>query len=494
MKRIKHFLTIVLFVGLICFNGMTVEAKELEVCRLCKGSGEYLCSWCNNAGTVVCDGCGGAGGSKCQGDTYKGNSCDNGYYICKSCNGDGKKRTGDGDIVDGVCGNCNGAGQLRCVVCSTGNTPGWNACTGCEGDGISFCHSCSAAREIGYKCIKCTGTGYVLLANPMPPDEANDGIKNVPENGDHIVIDEEWHYYIYGQNSNGIFPVETVDSTMKPEPPTDGDSALSNKEEKTEVESVSQNDIIPDNRHSNYEIQPVMSDGTERNSYATIEVDKMSEEEQAYYTSLGEDELNRKLTNVRQILASAQPGIYEEGTEELINSIAVQNGYNTLEEGRIIPLYFEGHEDLGFPIAVRVYLEKGMLDGGTELYIYHICDNQKIEFLGKAEYCTYDDGSVESILFYTTGFSSFFTASSELNTIVPTVTDSSENISGVENNFDKVAENEAENRLGGIVAAKMYYIPWIVAVVVLLIFVIRMTIKKNIYVARKGKHIKERID
>ena len=160
MKRTKHFLTIVSFVGLIFFSGITVYAKDLEQCRLCGGSGAYYCVWCNNAGTVVCDGCGGNGGNKCEGDTYKGNSCDNGYYVCKSCNGDGQRRNGDGDIVDGVCGNCNGAGQLRCVVCSTGNTPGWNACTGCEGDGISSCHSCTTSRAIGYKCPKCTGTGY----------------------------------------------------------------------------------------------------------------------------------------------------------------------------------------------------------------------------------------------------------------------------------------------------------------------------------------------
>ena len=489
MKKIKYSLMVFLFAGLLFFSNVTVHAKELEVCRLCKGSRDYYCSWCNNAGTVVCDGCGGVGGSKCQGDTYKGNSCDNGYYVCKSCNGDGKNRTGDGDIVDGVCGNCNGAGQLRCVVCSTGSTPGWNVCEGCEGDGISFCHSCTAAREIGYKCIKCTGTGYVLLANPMPPDEDNDGIKNVPVNGDHIVIDEEWHYYIFGQNSDEIFPIETVPSTTDPEQSADGDSVSSNKEEKTEVESVSQNDIVPDNRHTNYEIPVVTSGETRENTSTTIEVGRMSNEEQVYYASLGEDELNRKLTNVRQILASVQPGIFEEDTEELIYNIAAQNGYNTLEEGRILPLYFEGHEDLGFPIAVRVYLEKGMLDGGTELYIYHICDNQKIEFLGKAEYCTYDDGSVESILFYTTGFSSFFTAASELNTIIPFISDSSDTVYGVENNIDKVVENEVENRLGGIVEAEMYYIAWIAAVVVLLIFVIRTAIKKICYkerLAHKG--------
>ena len=467
MTRMKCFLAIFLCVGLLCFSNITVYAKELEICRLCGGSGDYYCVWCNNAGEVVCDGCGGTGGSKCQGDVYKGNSCDNGYYVCESCNGDGKRRTGDGEIVDGVCGNCNGAGQLRCVVCSTGNTPGRNACTGCGGDGISFCHSCTPAREIGYKCIKCTGTGFVLLANPMPPDSDNDGIKNVPQYGDHIVVDEEWHYYIYGQNPGEIFPVETVPPTIAPEQPKE-ESVLSDKEEKTEVESAPQNDIVPDNRHTNYEIPTITSGEAKEITSATIEVGRMTNEEQAYYASLGEDELNRKLANVQQILASAQPGVFEEGTEELIYNIAAQNGYNTLEEGRILPLYFEGHEDLRFPIAVRVYLEKGMLDGGQDLYIYHICDDLTIEFLGKAEYCTYDDGSVESILFYTTGFSSFFTTASELNTIIPVTSDSSETETGVENGLEC------------IVGGKMYYIACIAVVAVIWILVIRPAIKKQI--------------
>ena len=40
---------------------------------------------------------------------------------------------------------------------------------------------------------------------------------------------------------------------------------------------------------------------------------------------------------------------------------------------------------------------------------------ETIESLGKAEYTIYDDGSVESITFYTTSFSSFFTSTTELS-------------------------------------------------------------------------------
>lgn len=441
MKRTKHFFTIVSFVGLIFFSSITVYAKDLEQCRLCNGSGAYYCVRCNNAGTVVCDGCGGNGGNKCEGDTYKGNSCDNGYYVCKSCNGDGQRRNGDGDIVDGVCGNCNGAGKLPCVACSNG-TLGWKNCTRCYGAGVASCQSCTTSRAIGYKCPKCTGTGYVLVANPMPPESDNDGIKNVPQNGDRIVINEKANYYFYGQSAEKIYALETDFETM-------------------EQEQSNGNESVPSNK---VEVEPE----TEKTSYAAVEIGKMSNEEKTYYVSLDEEELNRKLANVQQIVASAQPGMFEEGTEEIIYNIAEQNGYNTLQEGRILPLYFEGHEDLGFPIAVRVYLEKGVLDGGTELYIYHIADDQTIESLGKAEYCTYDDGSVESILFYTTGFSTFFTASFEVNTIIPVISDSSETT--VENNIDEVVATEVENATS--------YIVWIVVAGVLLIFVARVIVRK----------------
>ncbi len=487
MKRMKQLLTIFIWVGLLCFPNLTVCAKELEGCRQCSGAGGYHCVWCDNAGEVVCDGCGGTGGSKCQGDTYKGNSCDNGYYVCKSCNGDGKNRTGEGNIIDGVCGNCNGAGQFRCIACSNG-TPGWHACTRCEGDGITSCQGCIPAREIGYKCPKCTGTGYIRVGiYEINHPEINDGVQNVPEKGDHIIIDEEWHYYIYGQNSEEIFPIETVPSTIKPEQTTDGDSMPSNKVEEAEVELESQNDVVPDNRHTNYEIPTVTSDGTKGNTSATIEVGRMSNEEQAYYTSLEEDDLNRKLANVQHILASAQPGRFEEGIEDLINSIAEKNGYNTLEEGRILPLYFEGHEDLGFPIAVRIYLEKGVLDGGTDLYIYHICDDKTIEFLGKAEYQTYDDGSVESILFYTTGFSSFFTAASELNTIIPAITDDGEALYDMENNIEKVMTNEIENGLGAATKTQTHRWVLIGAIVVLLIVVIAVVTRNKYKGTGDGK-------
>lgn len=425
MRGMKHILKICLFIYVLYIADIMVSAKELEVCRLCNGSKDYHCSGCNNVGEVVCDGCYGAGGSVCPGDSYMGNSCDKGYYICASCNGDGKMRTGDGEIVEGLCGNCNGAGKHRCIVCSNG-TPGWNECTRCVGDGMAECQRCIAARKIGYKCPKCTGTGFCLLENPMPPDEYNDGVRNIPKKGDHIIVDEEWHYYIYGDG---------IDN---------------------------ENKVTPDDRNSNYDIPSVSVDGTEVNSSAIIDISKMTNEEQLYYASLDEEELNRKLANIQQILASVKPGTYGENSEELIKNIAKKNAINSLEEGRIVPLYFEGHEDLGFPIEVSVCMEKGMLDGGTRLYVYHICNDGKIELLGDAEYSTYDDGSVENISFYTTGFSSFFTSAKELEIVDANISDDLEGVKAEINDIGKDEEDKEGNGTKHFV--------WIVTLIVVVIF------------------------
>ena len=177
--------------------------------------------------------------------------------------------------------------------------------------------------------------------------------------------------------------------------------------------------VIPPDRNQDFEIPPAESGGAEKTASAAVEVGKMTSEEQEHYAGLTDEELNGKLVNVQSILQTVRPGEFAADTEELINDVAELNGIDTLEEAKIFPLSFEGHEDLGFPIAVTVRLEKGVLKGDSDLFVYHILEDRSIESLGKAEYTTYDDGSVESITFYTTGFSSFFTSSKELNIDIP---------------------------------------------------------------------------
>lgn len=173
--------------------------------------------------------------------------------------------------------------------------------------------------------------------------------------------------------------------------------------------------LVPGDRNSDFEISIPKDSNNPASPSVRVEMGRMAEEERKFYAELSEEELALILTNVRTIVASAEPGRSDYDTDELLNSLAAHNGYETLEEGRLFPLYFEGHQEIGFPVHVTVNIEKGLLDGGSELYVYHIAKDGAIELLGKAEYITYDDGSIESISFYTSSFSTFFTSAKELD-------------------------------------------------------------------------------
>ena len=599
MKKLIRILALALIGVMFCGSFATIAyAKDLEECHNCNTTGEFHCKVCNNTGEVTCGGCGGEGKSKCTGESGKG--CDDGYYTCPNCNGDGKMRNGAGEVLDeGVCGNCNGSGKMRCVVCHT--VPGWNICNGCDGKGKQECSGyCMDSKAVGWKCPDCMGAGYLLTGNPMPPPEVNDGIQNVPVEGDLIWIDDKSYVYSNGSVSSepasyhnisfgtgswkigdvtvtadktGTQKISTIEiitlTNFDPDTMevrvgvgaedrfglilkvTNGKTSISANDhddhnggipydlnfmvfekeavpggnegddennnngdnpnqagkyivwfgegswkigdvtvtaDKTNGQYLTETDIItltnfdpdtmevrveaedgfrttllvnngktsisantnngpvatdivfsvvakeaspggnedgeepiviPPDRNQDFEIPPAESGGAEKTASAAVEVGKMTSEEQEHYAGLTDEELNGKLVNVQSILQTVRPGEFAADTEELINDVAELNGIDTLEEAKIFPLSFEGHEDLGFPIAVTVRLEKGVLKGDSDLFVYHILEDRSIESLGKAEYTTYDDGSVESITFYTTGFSSFFTSSKELNIDIP---------------------------------------------------------------------------
>lgn len=445
IKKIQKLLTLIVIFSVFCGSfHIIVKARELEICGLCGGNGDYYCETCKDTGEVVCDGCGGAGGSKCIGDTYKGNPCDNGYYVCPSCDGDGLSRPIPADGNPGPCGNCGGAGILRCISCSNGE-PGWHSCEGCEGDGIKECYvgTCEVSRQYNGNCPKCKGTGYILVGNPMPPLESNDGIANVPAEGDYIVTnDKTWEGYVYGGGDVDADTSNVIESVAE-NSPHENNTPENNTPETNLVDdsdTLSSVSAVPDNRNENYEI-PLSAEEKSLAS-AVIEIEAMSAEEQMYYASLSDEELNQKLTNVQQILGSVQPRRFEDGTEELVRDIAKQNGYSTLEEGGILPIYFQGHEDLGFPIAVDVHIEQGVLNGG----------------------------SVQTIRFYTTGFSSFFTSEKELDIAMPVMSDTGE-LSVETGNNPENAEREAES-----------YFPWgvvVFAFVIAIIIYVVIDVKRN---------------
>lgn len=410
MKTIKRYVTVLFVAVLLCgVFEIIAYAKELEPCRLCGGKGDYHCVSCGNTGTVTCRGCNGTGVWHCPGEDGKG-KCNNGYYTCKSCNGDGKNRSGDGNIIEGSCGNCSGKGKIECWTCHGNPT---QACDKCGGTGKEECQvgTCKVSRKYNWKCPDCKGTGFILVGNPMPPKESNDGVRNVPKTGDYIVTnDKTWAGYKYGGESKND---TSSKSTVSKETQSKTDVKSAPGEEPQENADF----VLPENRNTVYEI-PMASQSDK--ARATVETDKMSDKEQLHYAELSEEKLGEILSAVRTIVSTAKPGESDKQTKELIKLIAENNGIDTKENGQFFPITFEGHQDIGFPIKVSVTLESGELAGGGDIFVYHITEDGGIEPLGKAEIITYPDGSVEELSFYTTGFSSFFTARKELNTEIKT--------------------------------------------------------------------------
>lgn len=471
----------------------TYAAKWLEVCRLCGGNGNYYCQNCKNTGLVVCDGCKGSGTWICSGEDGKG-PCDKGYYVCPSCHGDTYLRNGDGiippDAIPGSCGTCSGKGKIECWHC---HGTGGGICDGCNGTGKSECvvGTCQVSRHYNWHCPNCKGTGYILTGNPMPPLENNDGIRNVPEEGD-MVFTAEYNgaYYIYGSNQSGNVtsdddmtkPTQNQDVTEpvtepKPDRPDEVTTEANPGKQDKDLHPVDMS-VLPSDRTTDYDLIVQEEGDASVNATVRIDIGKMSSDEQRIYTTLGEKELAGILSNVKDIVSSAEPGRSDKETDKTLESIAKTNGYDSLNDGRIYPLYFEGHQEIGFPVLVSVNIKEGELNGGTEIYVYHIADSGTIENLGKADVITYNDGSVKQIAFYTSSFSTFFTASKELE--LETDTDSKEPVITV---GEKPSDAEGTNARNN--ASSVNYSFVIILVSVLVVGCLSMVMFLYVYKRKK---------
>lgn len=317
---------------------------------------------------------------------------------------------------------------------------------------------CKKARAVGYKCPYCMGAGY-MLTNFWPGE--NDGKQNKPANGDQIW--ENGKYTIYGggsgqsgNNSHVENNSQASDNQKKTNPPTIEETkrittTIATTETSSKTETTKSSILLPGDRGSDFSLTPNLEEDKQAKASASIEVGKMSQKESSYYASLSDEELGNKLTKVQKIVNTANPGKFDTGVQEALDKIVKQNNMKSLKEGRILPIYFEGHENLGFPVKVQVKLNKGVLDGGCDLYMYHVTESGNVEDLGKVEYSTYNDGSVQSIAFYTTGFSSFFTSGKQLD-VAKSEKIFEETFSALETNT-KNAGNETIFIIIGIVAA-----------------------------------------
>ncbi len=206
---------------------------------------------------------------------------------------------------------------------------------------------------------------------------------------------------------------------------------------------------VPGDRNSDYEI-PADENAEAR---ARIEVGAMTAEQQLYYAGLSDEDLAEIINDIQNVVGSADPGRMEDGAGELLSKIARKNGIESLKEGRLYPIAFVGNESFSFPVKVTVKLGAGELDGGRDIYVYHVKESGEIELLGKSEYCTYPDGSIESLSFFANEFDLFFTADRELDVSSLDVTSDS-------------AEEPNEFNPTGIIIAAVVGVSAIIAVVI----------------------------
>lgn len=476
MKKPISLISLVISLTLIvAFTAFPVEAKILHQCHCCGGDGIYTCDAVDcKDGKLPCGRC------NSTGQTIEMCGDCNGTGKCRLCQGTGK-RLGD-DTID--CDNCNGTGQ-----CQGG--PGWGPCT--QGQYYNQCPDCTGERVVWHnnewciyarnhdgQCPSCKGTGYGGDGREGTP---NDGVSNVPRAGDGIYY-LDGSYAIYGggysggesgSNGNGTTSTPSENTTQPPVTTDPGPSQTEPPQQNNQPETdfpPADMTLLPEDRNSDFDIPLSNEPDRTITSSVRVEMGKMTDEEQKYYAGLPEEELAQILTNVRTIVASAEPGRSDSKTDELLNSLASQNGYESLPEGRLFPLYFEGHQEIGFPVRVTVSVEKGLLDGGADLFVYHIAEDGTIELLGKAEYGTYEDGTIESISFYTSSFSTFFTSAKELDTDISVVTGDSESTDDV----GSTAENENPPR------------SWLVLFVVLMSVIVVLLVV-TIVLRRKRKKV-----
>lgn len=424
-------------------DGTIPQDAQPGTCGQCGGKGKLECWNCHGKGYNTCDRCGGSGKVECQNENCKVSRTIG--WKCRYCMGAGYMLTNFWQENDGVQNKpvkgdliwVNGKSMI--YGDSSGNASGSNSGPDAsqsgtfDSNGANIPHDPNTGRdfiwyvdlgsgtwEIDGKTVTvkrggAAATGvvdlkfYENIELAGIPENARVRVFLLGDNGFRAELEMSGNREVaVGRNLSGntVIPFRvrlSVEQVFDTEPNDPG--------ERVEPDMS----ILPDNRHSDYTI-PIPED-PERpvSASARLEMGKMSDDQQRYYAELPEEELASILTNVRAIVTSAEPGKAEAGLEKALDAIAEQNGFTSLEEARIFPIRFEGHASVGFPVKVTVRLQEGALPGGADLYVYHLADDGRVEDLGLAEYSTYADGSVETLSFYTAGFSSFFTSKTKLD-------------------------------------------------------------------------------
>ena len=395
MKRtISLIISLILIFGVVAFPA---EAKIFHQCHYCGGDGKYTCDAKDcNGGKITCGRCNGSGQT-----TEKCAEC-NGTGLCRMCQGSGK-RVGDETIP---CDHCKGSGQ-----CQGG--PGWgpctqgyyyNVCSDCNGDGVVWHNNewCIYARNHGGKCPICKGTGYEGDGVEGTP---NDGVSNVPHTGDGIYY-LDGSYSVYGGSSSGSSSTESESSgTTFTETETDN-----NQED---INTNDSNELLPEDKHTTIYLgtSSVESDDfAGKTATGVIRYQDMTDEQKRAYDSLSDEELDKLLVNVRDIILTGKVGNSSEESKGPVDEFCKANNIKDFADAGILSVSFDGHIEIGFPVLVSVEVNPDFFDGSKQIHVFHIKEGGSIVQIPDEDITSVinkDGGTGLRIEFFTDSFSDF---------------------------------------------------------------------------------------
>ncbi len=151
-----------------------------------------------------------------------------------------------------------------------------------------------------------------------------------------------------------------------------------------------------------------------------VDYSQMSPDQQAVYNSIPDEQLAQILGNVQGIISTVKVGDTADESKPFVDAFMKENGIEKLDDANIIPITFDGHIEIGFPVQVSVEVDQDKFDGSKPLHVFHIKEDGSIVQIPdeNVTWVTREDGKISRVEFYTDSFSDFLLTDTE-GLIVP---------------------------------------------------------------------------
>ena len=296
------------------------------------------------------------------------------------------------------CPRCNGKGQYTCDDCK-----GTTKCRFCNGSGTNDDgQPCQACINNPGVCARCGGSGMETC-----PDCKGTGVDpNSPP---------ETTTAAPAATTAAPATTTAASATETAAPENDTPAAAPGQYGKTDASFAAV--VLPSDRHT---IMYLGTPGIENDDFAgttatgVIRYEEMTPEQQAVYDSISDEELAQILGNVQGIISTVDYDTADE-SKPAVEAFLAANKLEILDDANIIPITFDGHIDIGFPVQVSVEVDPGRFSGSKPLHVFHIAADGTITQIPdeNVNWITKEDGSVSRVEYYTDTFSDFLVTDTE---------------------------------------------------------------------------------